>query len=205
MGFDQEMRQVSIRGRASNAPETPTSDIGQLSTLITTIVGLVCPGVSVPPTPTSASLIIAPVTPTHNRISTVALTTRFLIHGRDALGIVLAPTFEVALQRLGYGPDIIDAVPTRDLVKETGMTPGDALRLKRESPGWCSVENHHVIQMNVQPEAARVEDSGGSGNDGQILYLVVTTLPGMKMLLLWIFGDRTTTLFAMSDGIQMVE
>ncbi|KAJ3720857.1 hypothetical protein C8R42DRAFT_539030, partial [Lentinula raphanica] len=60
---------------------------------------------------------------------------RFLEHAEKTLGIPHATLHQYALESAGYGPDILDVVNDSALTA-IGLSPGDAIRLKREAPIW---------------------------------------------------------------------
>ncbi|KAJ3720017.1 hypothetical protein C8R42DRAFT_643309 [Lentinula raphanica] len=60
---------------------------------------------------------------------------RFLEHAEKNLGIPYATLHRAVLEKAGYGPDILDLV-SDDALTALGLTPGDAIRLKREAPIW---------------------------------------------------------------------
>ncbi|KAF5328393.1 hypothetical protein D9619_013340 [Psilocybe cf. subviscida] len=59
----------------------------------------------------------------------------FLEHAKDKLGVCDALGYHDSLLDKGYGPDILPEIANNDLV-ECGITPGDAVRLKRGASNW---------------------------------------------------------------------
>jgi hypothetical protein len=60
---------------------------------------------------------------------------RYLKYAETTLGIKNACAYEESLEMMGYGPDILHLVDNTAL-KEIGITPGDAIRLKQHSLSW---------------------------------------------------------------------
>lgn len=88
-----------------------------------------------PSTPTvhrSPSAPTAAISPTPY---TPSLLSRFLQYSQDFLGVCNATSYENALLRHGYGPDILHKVPSKDL-ENLDISAGDVIRLKEASLPW---------------------------------------------------------------------
>jgi hypothetical protein len=106
----------------------------------------------------------------------------FLKYANEKLGVRDALVYLSPMSRKGYGPDILAEVPVPDLTDPTiGLTPGDAIRLKRGSVDWWSEESkktrnpkrprshtiltplfpdeRHTEQNQLQPEAEQLPDN----------------------------------------------
>lgn len=59
----------------------------------------------------------------------------FLKYAEENLGIKNAMTYEASLELNGYGPDILSSV-NDDAIVACGITPGDAIHLKRGAEQW---------------------------------------------------------------------
>jgi hypothetical protein len=165
--FDPTNRGVSLMGPGrgplpiQSTPVTPAplpmSELGHLSTLVTTLFGAANPSFTTPlRTPVvqqSADLDSeAPLVPSPSDVS------RFLKHASTTLGVRNALDFESPLRRKGFGPDILPDIADSALVA-LGISEGDVLRLKNGSRKWWN-----------GPDAKRkldeVEDEGfGSNGD----------------------------------------
>jgi hypothetical protein len=75
--------------------------------------------------------IESPPKPTPSKLS------RFLQHAESNLGIANATVYEAALERKGYGPDILHLVKDEALA-EAGLPPGDVIRMKAGCVAWWS-------------------------------------------------------------------
>jgi hypothetical protein len=87
-----------------------------------------------PSTPTVHRSPLAPtvISPTPY---TPLLLSQFLQYSQDHLGVRNAISYENALLRHGYGPDILHKVPSKDL-EDLGISAGDVIRLKEASLPW---------------------------------------------------------------------
>ena len=70
----------------------------------------------------------------------------------------------------GYGPDILEDVPTQDLIDASiGLTPGDAICLKRSAQEWWMDESkkwphiHHILHS--QPSTPMLQTTGPFNDD----------------------------------------
>ena len=86
----------------------------------------------------------APITPSTHMTSRIQLSPpsntpsklrRYLHYAEEHLGVRNATTYEDSLDREGYGPDILSLVEDKALI-ECGLTPGDAICLKRGANEW---------------------------------------------------------------------
>jgi hypothetical protein len=95
---------------------------------------------------TPATPVREPSTPTVHRSPTAptatsptpytpSLLSRFLQYSQDHLGVRNAISYENALLRHGYGPDILHKVPSKDL-ENLDISAGDVIRLKEASLPW---------------------------------------------------------------------
>jgi hypothetical protein len=66
---------------------------------------------------------------------TPSLLSRFLQYSQDHLGVRNAVSYENALLRHGYGPDILHKVPSKDL-ENLDISASDVIRLKEASLPW---------------------------------------------------------------------
>jgi hypothetical protein len=80
--------------------------------------------------PTAPALTVTSPTP-----NTPSLLSRFLRYSQDHLGVRNAISYENALLRHGYGPDILHKVPSKDL-ENLDISAGDVIRLKEASLPW---------------------------------------------------------------------
>jgi len=72
---------------------------------------------------------------------------KFLTHADEKLGVRDAMVYLSPMSRKGYGPDILADVPVSDLTDPSiGLTPGDAIRLKRGSVDWWSEESKKTFK-----------------------------------------------------------
>ena len=92
------------------------------------------PGTQVPSTPllAPAAAILTTSSPPRNSPSKLG---RYLDYASEKLGVRDANAYEEALACEGYGPDILPYVEDKVLL-ECGLTPGDAICLKRGAAEW---------------------------------------------------------------------
>ncbi|KAJ8519665.1 hypothetical protein ONZ45_g3387 [Pleurotus djamor] len=133
---------LSTPAKPSASAPPPTSDIGHLATILTTLL----PSIQHPSTPSRTSISHSPAPETQESDpdhppdlsplqNTPSKLRRFLKHAETKLGVPKALEYEFALDRDKYGPDILDTVPDNDLVS-IGIPRGDVIRLKRGSTAW---------------------------------------------------------------------
>jgi len=133
---------------ATPAPP-PMSELGHLSTLVTTLFGanpafttpLRVPSILVPAQQSDSQ---APLIPSPSDIS------RFLKHASTTLRVCNALDFESPLRHKGFGPDILPDIDSSALVA-LGISEGDVLRLKNGSRKWWN-------GPNVKRKHSKVDD-----------------------------------------------
>jgi hypothetical protein len=149
--FDPVNRGISLIGsavstRQASAFVTPVttpqmSDIGHLSTLITTIFGAA--GNPANTTPVRLASQVTSPQVAHSSLSlndddlvySPSHIPRFLKHASSKLGVRNALDFESPLRRKGYGPDILPDIADSELVA-LGISEGDVICLKNGSRRW---------------------------------------------------------------------
>ena len=119
----------------------PMSELGHLSTLVTTLLGAANP--KTPSHPVSVATVqpTTPpaITPVHLVPSPSDLP-RFLLYASSNLGVCNTLEFESPLHCKGYGPDILPWVADSSLTA-LSITDGDVLRLKEGSRAWWNGPN----------------------------------------------------------------
>ncbi|KAJ7606532.1 hypothetical protein FB45DRAFT_1068431 [Roridomyces roridus] len=148
----------------------PTSDLGHLASILTTVLGHAglapkpAPAVEVPATPARTAHHASPASPA---LPTPSKLPRFLEYASRELGVPNARQFEFAMNENGYGPDILHRLEDRDLT-DLGMTKGDAMRLKAGAAAWW--EGPHAKRKRASSDVragggfpgSRCHDEGGA-------------------------------------------
>ena len=139
MGSGVSTHQASTTVTPVTIPQM--SDIGHLSTLITTIVGAAANPAPATPVCIASQVATPQVTrssPSANDNELVYSPShipQFLKHASSKLGVRNALDFESPLRRKGYGPDILPDIADSELVA-LGISEGDVIRLKNGSRRW---------------------------------------------------------------------
>jgi len=131
-----------IHPTTSAAPPAPSNsgELGHVASILSDLRGLitdctpVTPGRN-PSTPTVRRSPSAPTVAASPTPITPSLLSRFLQYSQDFLGVCNATSYENALLRHGYGPDILHKVPSKDL-ENLDISAGDVIRLKEASLPW---------------------------------------------------------------------
>jgi hypothetical protein len=136
--------------------QTPKHDSGSTAGVLQSISSIMCdarelfvvgPTSATPATPSNVQvhrnhpLSIESTSPPHPSPSKLPT---FLKYAEEHLGVKNAPIYKYALEKNGYGPDILGFVKDVEIVA-CGISAGDAIRLKRGADKWWN-----------SPEAKRV-------------------------------------------------
>ncbi len=150
LSFDPAKQKPSLipGGRPSINPTTPAPSGGgelvHVASILSDLRSMISSTRTPPVTP-----IREPVTPVIRRSPseptqptatsptpyTPSLLSRFLRYSQEHLGVCNATSYENALLRHGYGPDILHKVPSKDL-ENLDISAGDVIRLKEASLPW---------------------------------------------------------------------
>ena len=154
--FDPVKRRAQLHpSRTASAsqlmqPAPVGSDLGHLSTIITALLG----NRAAPEPPKTPDQKAAPVPIQSPAMPTPSKLARFLQHAEKNLGVTNATIYEAALERKGYGPDILHLVKDESLI-ETGLPPGDVIRMKAGCIAWWSSAD---AKRKHEPEATATDD-----------------------------------------------
>ena len=145
LSFDPAKRGPSLipGGRPSINAATPTSstggELGHFASILSDLRGLISDRTPVTPArkPSTPTVHRSPSAPaiTSPTPYTPSLLSRFLQYSQEHLGVRNAISYENALLRHGYGPDILHKVPSKDL-QDLDISAGDVIRLKEASLPW---------------------------------------------------------------------
>jgi len=132
---------------------------------------------TIPVTPKSAKLHLLPGFPDNSSpIPPSPSHLRHYLEYADAkLGVQDALMYLGPLSQKGYGPDILAEVSVPDLTDPSiGLTPGDAIHLKRGSGDWWSAESkkkrpraHTILTSDTEPAAMPAHFSNGQSSTKQ--------------------------------------
>lgn len=166
--FDPANRVSSLSSRAragSSASANSSGDISaaSLAQILGSVVSVMRPDLVMPATPKTIKAPGPPASAPGLDTSSIIFNTpskleRFL---RDAErnGIPGVLNYHLSLSIKGYGPDILHMVNAQELT-ETGVSPGDAIRLREYANKWWAEEHRRVAKrphaMVSEPTETRV-------------------------------------------------
>ena len=148
----------------------PTSDIGQLSTILTTLIRA-----GITQGHAASKPLVAPLTPKAKQsesVSKALVPTSsapsglpcFLSYACTNLGVWNDMDFESPLHHKWFGPDILSQAPDSSIVG-LGLSEGDILRLKNGSQKWWNGPN--AKHQQSEAEAPKVKKKATTNHNDE--------------------------------------
>lgn len=126
---------------ATLATSPSESNLAHLDNIVSNLIKLHPAASNQVPTLVAPSLLSSPAKNTPTKLH------KFLVHAEESLGVANTTDYEFRLADKGYGPDILSHVDDKELTG-CGLTPGDAIRLKRGASKWWESPEAKLARMD---------------------------------------------------------